>query len=190
MLLNARTVLVGASVVLVPYRAEHVERYHQWMSDPAVREATASEELTLEEEYEMQKLTFIVLRRRMDVLPSDPDFMAKHGVETMVGDVNIFLSQTYDSDSDSDAGDGGYGVAALQVFLPYASTALKLPPSSFFSKIGVKNEASISLFEKLGFSKVKVVEAFEEVEMGVLGGADDWGWEVAYEVLEVEPERQ
>ena len=44
--------------------------YHTWMQDPAIRAATASEPLTLEEEHEMQgkwrgdgdKLTFIVGR--------------------------------------------------------------------------------------------------------------------------------
>lgn len=71
MRLNANTILEGEGVVLVPYRREHVVLYHTWMQDPVLQEATASEPLTLEQEYEMQaswardedKLTFIVLDR-------------------------------------------------------------------------------------------------------------------------------
>lgn len=55
MRVNEETVLVGSRVVLVPYRKEHVARYHEWMQDAATREATASEPLSLEEEYAMQK---------------------------------------------------------------------------------------------------------------------------------------
>jgi hypothetical protein len=48
-----------------------VDTYHGWMADPALQAATASEPLTLEEEYAMQrtwlededKCTFIVLDR-------------------------------------------------------------------------------------------------------------------------------
>jgi RimJ/RimL family protein N-acetyltransferase len=58
-------------VVLVPYRPQHVVRYHQWMLNPDLLSATASEPLTLSEEYTMQqswynddgKCTCIVLSR-------------------------------------------------------------------------------------------------------------------------------
>lgn len=52
---NANLTLRGAACTLVPYRAEHVPVYHEWMQDPAMLEATASEPLSIEEEYEMQK---------------------------------------------------------------------------------------------------------------------------------------
>lgn len=68
---NESTVLVGEKVALVPYRTEHVPTYHTWMESPELREQTASERLTLEQEHAMQrawhldedKLTFILLAR-------------------------------------------------------------------------------------------------------------------------------
>ena len=52
---NWNIALEGRCCVLVPYRTHHVNRYHQWMSDPKLLEATASEPLSLDEEYEMQR---------------------------------------------------------------------------------------------------------------------------------------
>ncbi|PWU88308.1 putative N-acetyltransferase [Trypanosoma cruzi] len=68
--MNNEHVLVGGSRLrLVPYLAHHVPRYHQWMGDSELMHCTASERLTLEEEYENQrdwlsaedKLTFVIL---------------------------------------------------------------------------------------------------------------------------------
>lgn len=55
MRLNWRTQLRGTSVTLRPYRRSNVSRYHAWMSDAALRELTASEELSLEEELANQR---------------------------------------------------------------------------------------------------------------------------------------
>jgi hypothetical protein len=52
---NYNLVIRGQQVVLVPYRREHVELYHSWMQDPVLQELTASEPLTLAEEYAMQQ---------------------------------------------------------------------------------------------------------------------------------------
>lgn len=62
-------VIKGDKVVLVPYREEHVEKYHQWMSDPRLLTLTASEPLTLEEEYEMQSKSAVLpsLSRYIDL---------------------------------------------------------------------------------------------------------------------------
>ncbi|KDN48530.1 hypothetical protein K437DRAFT_293864 [Tilletiaria anomala UBC 951] len=68
---NEATVLVGEKCILVPYRRQHVQRYHEWMADPVLQQQTASEPLSLEQEYDMQaswhddpdKLTFIILAK-------------------------------------------------------------------------------------------------------------------------------
>ena len=68
---NYEICLVSSKVVLVPYRPEHVPKYHEWMKDPHLLEATGSEPLSYEEECEMQeswrdddsKCTFIVHQR-------------------------------------------------------------------------------------------------------------------------------
>ncbi|RZS15533.1 hypothetical protein BHM03_00047386 [Ensete ventricosum] len=45
--------LEGEKVILVPYMREHVPTYHRWMQDPALLAATASEPLTLDQEYQV-----------------------------------------------------------------------------------------------------------------------------------------
>ncbi|GAA5897574.1 hypothetical protein JCM8208_003309 [Rhodotorula glutinis] len=103
MRLNEAVTLANDKLVLRPYRRWHVPRYHEWMEDDEVREQTASERLTLEQEFDMQKswrldadkLTFIV-HLRSDTAPSpssDPAaFLAAHNdTSRMIGDVNLFL---------------------------------------------------------------------------------------------------
>jgi hypothetical protein len=53
--------------------------------------------------------------------------------------------------------------------ITYAVHHLPLSPRHFIARIGTANEASISLFERLGFGKVRVVEVWSEAEMR-------WGW--------------
>ncbi|CAO0792755.1 unnamed protein product [Mucor circinelloides] len=89
MKLNENTVLIGEKVALVPYKPEHVPKYHEWMKSPFLQEMTASEPLTLEEEYEMQqswhqdeeKLTFIITS-----LPNDDSRSLKDIPETEIKD--------------------------------------------------------------------------------------------------------
>jgi len=66
---NNNMVIRGKKVTLVPYSPWHVETYHEWMKDPYILKMTASESLSMEQEYSMQKtwnedptkLTFIVM---------------------------------------------------------------------------------------------------------------------------------
>ncbi|XP_075025804.1 alpha/beta-tubulin-N-acetyltransferase 9 isoform X2 [Calonectris borealis] len=55
MKINQNTVLQGQRVTLVPYTSAHVPRYHEWMQSEELQRLTASEPLSLEQEYEMQR---------------------------------------------------------------------------------------------------------------------------------------
>ena len=120
MKLNYETCIVGKQSILVPYRPEHVNTYHEWMKDPYLLEMTASEPLSLEEEIEMQeswindndKCTFIILYKDLchgvpengaemnqhvgdQNMMDNPDFIVDN-INVMIGDVNLFLSNTND----------------------------------------------------------------------------------------------
>ncbi|CAG9573926.1 Acetyltransferase_(GNAT)_domain/Acetyltransferase_(GNAT)_family_-_putative [Leishmania major strain Friedlin] len=68
-MINEHVCLISQELVLVPYLAPFVPRYHEWMCDPGLLAATESEPLSLEEERENQllwlqstdKMTFILL---------------------------------------------------------------------------------------------------------------------------------
>jgi hypothetical protein len=96
---NFNVSFIGQKVQLVPYRKKFVTHYHEWMQDEYILEMTASEPLSIDEEFEMQqswrddakKCTFIVLS------------VNAVGAETaecdrMAGDVNLFLSTSHDDD--------------------------------------------------------------------------------------------
>ncbi|KAK4560933.1 hypothetical protein LTR86_004888 [Recurvomyces mirabilis] len=109
MRLNASQAISTPKLLLVPYSAHHVPTYHTWMQDPDLQAATASEPLTLKEEYAMQrswredkdKLTFIICLPRANdasaerVLPKVDDAR-----ERMIGDINLFLFEPDDEDED------------------------------------------------------------------------------------------
>lgn len=129
MRINANTRIVGQSVVLVPYRPEHVALYHEWMQSPFLQETTASEPLTLEQEYEMQrswaedddKCTFILLDPQF---PDTPGTGAHGGA--MAGDVNVFLNDP--DDRTVSAGrwdtDGKGGVHGTQLRQPATAVCM------------------------------------------------------------------
>jgi hypothetical protein len=103
---NFETILVGQKVVLVPYRKEHVFKYHEWMQSCELLEATASEPLTIEEEYGMQKswrddqekCTFIVLQKdKCQGLPSplsDIDGKKSHEASPSVDEEGVSTAST------------------------------------------------------------------------------------------------
>ncbi|KAF4990384.1 hypothetical protein FGRMN_8519 [Fusarium graminum] len=95
--------------LLVPYEAHHVRQYHAWMQDPDIQEATASEPMTLEEEYENQqswrtssdKLTFIVCAPVTQVTSPIKSGTADTDA-LMRGDINFFLYPFEDDDETVD----------------------------------------------------------------------------------------
>ncbi|PPS17249.1 hypothetical protein GOBAR_AA03323 [Gossypium barbadense] len=99
--------LEGQKVIMVPYMEAHVPKYHLWMQDPALLQATGSEPLSLQQEYDMQlswnqdplKKTFIILDKEMvgeNVLFwTDMELMVNDD-PAMVGDVNIYMNDLDD----------------------------------------------------------------------------------------------
>ncbi|XP_017073317.2 N-acetyltransferase 9-like protein [Drosophila eugracilis] len=185
MRLNEQIKILGRKIILVPYEARHVKKYHEWMSNDTLRQLTASEELTLDEEYEMQmnwrkdddKLTFIVL-------DAEIYNRGKDEIAAMVGDTNIFLHRDPDIDqqvaeaeimiAEPDARGKGFGREAMLLMLKYAQSHLKL--DKFQVKIDMDNATSLHLFESFRFVETNRVEVFHEVTLERLITPDWISW--------------
>ncbi|KAL1319571.1 hypothetical protein HN51_071826 [Arachis hypogaea] len=168
--------LEGQKVILVPYMESHVPKYHSWMQDPSLLQATASESLSLDQEYHMQlswsqdlnKDTFIVLDK--DLLLGNFSHGEPH-VEAMVGDVNIFMN---DLDNPhmaeievmiAEPKSRGKGLGKESVLIMMAFSIESLGINVFRVKIGESNEASLNLFKKLGFVQTSYSNIFREVTL-------------------------
>ena len=173
MKLNIKTKLEGEKIILVPYRKHHVDKYHKWMSDPELLALTASEPLSIDEEYEMQqtwendenKLTFIVLSKSLHENGNE--------VDSMVGDVNAFLYSDNDDNiidvieidimiSEKKYRSYGFGSEAVYVIMFYCLKNFK-NIKEFIVKINDDNEASIKMFEKMLFFKYDYLKVFKQV---------------------------
>eukprot|EP00906_Rhabdomonas_costata_P008964 RCo012708 len=176
--------LRGLITTLVPYSVAHVEKYHQWMLDPQLRELTESEALTLQEEYTMrddwendpQKVTFIITEN-------------DHGGR-MVGDVNLFL-RNEETEEDPEGALAGVqkaadgvpltaeidvmvaepdarrrGIAAEAVSMMMVFAMFHLGIRSFVAKVIETNEPSLMLFQRrLGFRPFRRLPVFHEVHL-------------------------
>ncbi|KAG0422834.1 hypothetical protein HPB47_001356 [Ixodes persulcatus] len=146
---NAKTEVWSEHLVLVPYQEKHVERYHEWMKDPHLQEMTASEPLSLADEYAMQKswcedddkCTFIVLDRKQYEESSDE-------VGAMIGDVNLFFNNQ-DNNREAELEVMIAGIEVLRVGL-------------FTAKIKLSNTVSRKLFESQGFILTSTSSIFQE----------------------------
>ena len=153
-----------------------------WMEDPAIREATASDRLTLAAEYENQASW----RASHD----DSD----EGSAYVAAEIDVMVAAPEHRGK-------GVGTAAVAAFLRYVrsnlegilaehlqgsgSTAATL--KLFMVKIKADNDASIALFRRLGFEQDGPVNYFGEIKMvlrdvdGVAAGPPPPGYrEVEY----------
>ncbi|XP_074116807.1 alpha/beta-tubulin-N-acetyltransferase 9 isoform X1 [Sminthopsis crassicaudata] len=185
MKVNENTALLGQRVILVPYTAEHVPRYHEWMKSEELQQLTASEPLTLEQEYAMQrswredadKCTFIVLDA--EKWRAQPDSTEEN---CMVGDVNLFLTDLQDPTlgeievmiAELGCRHRGLGTEAVLMMMAYGMTTLGL--NKFEAKIGQGNKPSICMFKKLHFEQVATNNIFQEVTLRLLVTEPEREW--------------
>jgi RimJ/RimL family protein N-acetyltransferase len=177
-------------VTLVPYLPLHVPAYNKWMSSPTLLELTASESLSLEEEYEMcetwrsddTKHTFIIYSGSTSMEEAGEGLkFVEEGMRRMVGDVNMFVRVEEEVNDEGEVVEAiiegeieimiaeetarrkGLGERAVGCMIEYGK---RLGVERIFVKIGDGNVASRILFEeKLGFQKVRYVECFQETEL-------------------------
>ncbi|CAH1643272.1 unnamed protein product [Spodoptera littoralis] len=171
MKLNSNTIIIGRNVVLVPYREYHVPRYHKWMKSEELQKLTASEPLSLEQEYEMQKswredddkCTFIIL---------DKTIFEKSNEETvaMIGDTNIFITdkelrvgEIEIMIAEESARGKKFGWEAVILMFLYGIQHINL--KTFEAKISLSNSISIKMFQKLGFQEKSLSEIFQEITL-------------------------
>uniref|UniRef100_A0A0D3FEX9 N-acetyltransferase domain-containing protein n=2 Tax=Oryza TaxID=4527 RepID=A0A0D3FEX9_9ORYZ len=172
---------VGERAVLVPYLREHVPRYHGWMQDPALLEATASEPLSLDQEFEVHrswtldplKHTFIVLDK--DLIEGGFAVGDPH-TEAMVGDVNIYMNDPDDlqlaeieimiaEHKSTFCYSRGKGLGQEAILIMMAFAVEKYGIHTFRAKINESNTASLKLFRKLGFKDASYSSVFKEVTL-------------------------
>ncbi|KAI0219439.1 N-acetyltransferase 9-like protein [Lamellibrachia satsuma] len=148
-------------------------RYHGWMKNEELQQLTASEPLTLDEEFAMQcswcedeqKCTFIILDARKFKNNKENE------IESMVGDVNLFFNDIDDKHSaeveimiaEKESQGQGFGKEALLSMMDYGVTCLGV--KRFTAKIGYTNKRSLQMFHKLSFTEVCRSDIFEEVTL-------------------------
>ncbi|KAL3877129.1 hypothetical protein ACJMK2_034882 [Sinanodonta woodiana] len=173
MKINEFTAILGKKSVLVPYEDKHVQKYHEWMKSEELRQLTASEPLTFEEEKVMQrnwreddnKCTFIVLDIELYKMDTANE------IDAMVGDVNLFFNDPDDPSSaeieimiaETSARGKGLGKEALLHMMRYGMVMLNV--SRYTAKIGFSNLPSLNMFHNIGFKEVSRSEVFQEVTL-------------------------
>ncbi|GAQ91060.1 Acyl-CoA N-acyltransferase domain-containing protein [Klebsormidium nitens] len=152
------------------------------MQDPYLQEATASEPLTEDEEYEMQKswaedpkkCTFIVLDAEVVGYRRPATCL-----DAMAGDVNLFLNDPDDASTaeievmiaEEKCRRKGLAREALRLLMLYAVRTLRL--RRFVAKIGEGNVASLKLFQYLGYVEVSRSQAFREITLEYRVGQEE-----------------
>ena len=166
--------IIGENISFVPYCKHHVEKYHKWMQDKGLQLLTASEPLTLNEEYEMQlswqndedKLTFIA------IIGNSIPKTVEEEIDRMIGDINLFFIFSPDIAeinmmvAENKFRRGGLGSEMLNLIMSYAVDHLNI--SKFSAKISNSNQPSINFFQKNNFILESVSEVFQETNFELL----------------------
>ncbi|KAA8575267.1 hypothetical protein EYC84_004451 [Monilinia fructicola] len=189
MLINEHTAISTNKVLLVPYEDSHVIPYHEWMKDEEIQQATASEPLTLDEEYAMQrswrtdhdKLTFIICTTDADEKKLASEAV-RRGVsdcpEKMIGDINLFLAEADEDDegcigeveimiAEAGARGKGLGRSAVLAFMEYLRRHLEGILAEYRAGLeGGKKEGKMKLLQlrvKIGGKNLPSIALFESV---------------------------
>ena len=164
--------IIGDKVTLVPYHKSHVPIYHEWMKDPFLQETTASEPLTLEQEFEMQV--------SWETDPCKCTFILEVG-DVMVGDVNLYMFLEDDQKRCAELEvmvalpayrSKGLGTEAVQRMMHYGINVLQI--QKFMVKISSDNLPSLAMFNKLGFRATSTSIVFNETTFEL--ESDDVAW--------------
>ncbi|XP_050353726.1 LOW QUALITY PROTEIN: alpha/beta-tubulin-N-acetyltransferase 9 [Nymphalis io] len=180
MKINSNTKIIGSKTILVPYRDFHVPKYHNWMQSEELQKLTASQPLSLDEEYEMQKswrkededkCTFIILDKNIYETKNNE-------ISSMIGDTNIFIT-----DKDNSIGEIEIMIAeksalgkkngweSVIIMMLYGIKYIKI--KTFEAKISYSNYTSINMFKKLGFVEKSRSDMFEEITFQKIV-TEDW----------------
>jgi len=167
------------------------------MQDEEIQIATASEPLSLEEEYEMQrnwrkdhdKLTFIICGPTEDQNPGHIVRGTSDAPHRMIGDVNLFLSPAEEDDEGCigelelmiapvDKRRKGYGRAAILTFLQYIQTHLEEILSEYKQQISVEKMSLLQLRVKIGNKNEKSIKLFQSIGFINVGEGENYFGEV------------
>ncbi|XP_047542326.1 alpha/beta-tubulin-N-acetyltransferase 9 isoform X2 [Vanessa atalanta] len=179
MKINSNTKIIGSKTILVPYREYHVPKYHNWMQSEELQQLTASQPLSLDEEYDMQKswrededkCTFIILDKSIYESKNDE-------ITSMIGDTNIFMT-----DKDNSIGEieimiaeksalgKRFGWESVIIMMLYGIKFVNI--KIFEAKISYSNVVSINMFKKLGFVEKSRSDMFEEITFHKIV-TEDW----------------
>ncbi|KAF6203074.1 hypothetical protein GE061_003487 [Apolygus lucorum] len=155
---------------------DHVPKYHKWMENEELREQTASDRLSLEEEFAMQQ-TWLLDENKCTFIILDKETMegTNNELESMIGDANLYLNVSDDDEAAKLTGEIGLMVAEPQFrgrglgkeialcLMRYGIESIGI--LKFQAVISMKNEISIKMFEKLHFVKESASEVFKEVTL-------------------------
>ena len=164
--------IIGNKVIFVAYDVCHVPKYHEWMKSPSLQYLTASEPLTLAEEFDMQrkwvndtnKCTFIVLDKQKFEATNDE-------VNSMIGDTNVYFSNENDLSvgeielmiAEKNERGKGKGKEVLALMMRFAHDVIGV--KIFEAKIKMDNASSLRLFASFHFVETEKSPIFNEITM-------------------------